>query len=172
MSADRLGKMQAFVLSEIWMCWHGYSEISLGDFWGGGEGVEPWVRYGWVVRQTVTVWGLYGERSPWKLAGGDWGALRASVSRAVRRLCDRGLVELIGREYRVNRQLEREWLSEELVQFGEGTSRGCGRVHWLRLTPAGMDLLLTKVNNKPQETGLLDCEALVKEGKVRWYREG
>ena len=139
----RLGKIELAIMGALWETWKGYEGPNWSMTENGGEDSEgnllaDWVWYGYLCRQIIQTWALYGkQRSPREVGQ----QLRPSISRAIRNLFEHGLVELL----ETNRDLK-------LL-----------RVTYARLSEAGFAFMATKLNNS-SATGAFDWEALVRYG--------
>ncbi|HUS79744.1 MAG TPA: hypothetical protein VM283_00665, partial [Armatimonadota bacterium] len=162
---ERLGRVQAVLLDHMYTSWRGYGDAGPADYMctehTDETGGYPWWRYSALVVCLLA--------SPGLPATSQEGSLRVSISRAVRRLCDRGLLELLGKDKSGDGETY-VFNACAGAPSGEKWAAGqdCGRVEWVRLTSEGEALLLSKVSDKPSPTGLLDWDALVNKGRVRW----
>jgi|LSQX01.1.fsa_nt_gb hypothetical protein len=127
MSEDRIGRVQGAILESIWSATWGFLQ---GTRWGadasvirGGSVDDMWLQYGYLMNRALFKLG-FGSASAEDLA-----SPRASISRAVRRLEERGLVECA-------------------IVTPDGVWRPHDRVRYIKLTEDGWGQALLVVSNK------------------------
>lgn len=131
MSGDRIGRVQGAILKSIWSATWGFLR---GNRWGadasvirGSSADDMWLQYSYLMNRALFELG-FGSASAEDLA-----SPRASISRAVRRLEERGLVECA-------------------VATPDGVWRPHDRVRYVKLTEEGFAQALLVVSNKRAAT--------------------